>query len=245
MAEPIRVEYVEARKVLLDVLDALRGHHDALIIVGAQAVYLRTEGRLPEYQAFTTDADVVLDPEHLGPRPPLGEAMESAGFQYTGEPGVWEAHIQRPDFDAPIVVPIDLIVPEAVAPKAGRRAARLPDDHGKATARKGPGLEGALVDHGPMEIHALGPDDDRGCTVKVAGPAALLIAKYHKLGERLATPQRLDAKDAGDVFRLYDVIDAETMAGRMHILLADNRSSAASETGVVTPPSVDAQAARL
>ena len=34
------LEYVIARRVLLDALTALRAHLDALVIVGAQAVYL-------------------------------------------------------------------------------------------------------------------------------------------------------------------------------------------------------------
>jgi hypothetical protein len=59
---PHRVR-VEARRVLLNVLDALRPHLDAaVVVVGAQAVYLRTAGRLAGYQPFTTDADVVHDP---------------------------------------------------------------------------------------------------------------------------------------------------------------------------------------
>jgi hypothetical protein len=34
-------EYVEARRVLLDALEALAPHAEALVIAGAQAVYLR------------------------------------------------------------------------------------------------------------------------------------------------------------------------------------------------------------
>jgi hypothetical protein len=231
MAAPLRIEYVEARKVLLDVLETLRDHLDALVIVGAQAVYLRTEGRLPMYQAFTTDADVVIDPDRLGPIPPLGDAMRSAGFVLTSEPGVWEAHVLRSEAEE-IVVPIDLIVPEHVAPKAGRRSARLAGQHGKATARKSAGLEGALVDNGPIEIAAFDPEDPRRFTANVAGPAALFVAKCHKLGERMATPQRLDAKDAGDVYRVFDIIDPTGMAALLRILLADERSAEATRVAL-------------
>ena len=38
---------------------------DAVVLVGAQAVYLRSADRLPGYQPFTTDADIVLDPSRL------------------------------------------------------------------------------------------------------------------------------------------------------------------------------------
>jgi hypothetical protein len=41
-----RIEHVEARRVLLDALTALTTHLDALVLVGAQAVYLRTAGRI-------------------------------------------------------------------------------------------------------------------------------------------------------------------------------------------------------
>lgn len=154
-----RIEYVEARRVLLDALNALRAHLDAVVLVGAQAVYLRTATRIEGYQPFTTDADVVLDPSLLGPIPPLGEAMLAGGFVLTHEPGIWVARFRRPGFDDEIVVPVDLIVPEELAPKAGRRAARLPGEHGKTTARLSPGLAGAVVDNGPLELVSLEGDD--------------------------------------------------------------------------------------
>lgn len=225
-ADAPRIEYVEARRVLLDALDALRGQRRAVVLVGAQAVYLRTEGRMAGYQPFTTDADVVLDPTLLAAIPPLGDAMRNAGFILTGEPGIWEARVTRLGFDDEIVVPVDLIVPEELAPKAGRRAARLPGQHGKATARKSPGLAGAIVDNSPIELAALEPADRRLVSVNVAGYGALLVAKLHKLGDRLATPVRLNAKDAGDVYRLFDAASAEDMAVTLRMLLADTRSAA-------------------
>jgi hypothetical protein len=221
-----RIEYVEARRVLLDALDALRAHLDAVVLVGAQAVYLRTASRIEGYQPFTTDADVVLDPSLLGPIPPLGEAMLAGGFVLSDEPGIWEARFMRPGFDDEIVVPVDLIVPEELAPVAGRRAARLPGDHGKTTARKSPGLAGAVVDNGPLELVSLEGDDPRTITVNVAGYGALLVAKLHKLGDRLATPARLHAKDAGDVYRLFDAIAPGEMARILQALLEDPRSTA-------------------
>lgn len=199
-----RIEYVEARRVLLDALGALDAHLEAVVLVGAQAVYLRTTGRIEGYQPFTTDADIVLDPTLLGDIPPLREAMEGAGFVLTDEPGIWEARFMRPGFDDQIVVPVDLIVPVELAPKAGRRAARLPGQHGKTTARKSPGLAGAVVDNGAVDLVSLEDGDPRTTTVNVAGYGALLVAKLHKLGDRVATPQRLQAKDAGDIYRLFD-----------------------------------------
>lgn len=129
-------------------------------------------------------------------------------------------------------MPIDLIVPEQLAARAGRRSARLPGQHGKATARKIAGLEGAVVDHDPIEITAVETSDSRRRTVNVAGPGALLVAKAHKLGERLATPQRLKAKDAGDLYRLFDAAAPDEMAALLTALLADERSAPATATAL-------------
>ena len=133
---------------------------------------------------------------------------------------------------------------------AGRRSARLPGEHGKATARKIPGLEGAVVDRSPIEIAALEPGDTRRVVVNVAGVAALFVAKLHKLGERLEQPNRLAAKDAGDVYRLFDLVDAEEMIALLRALLADDRSASATNTALgyarrlfATPASPGAQLA--
>lgn len=56
-------EYIEAREVLLDALESLGDQRGAVIIAGAQAVYLRTgeSAFLGGVQAYTTDADLVLE----------------------------------------------------------------------------------------------------------------------------------------------------------------------------------------
>jgi len=58
-------QYVIARGVLLDALDALGVQRDAVILVGAQAVYLHTGTVELAVAAFTTDADLTLDPALL------------------------------------------------------------------------------------------------------------------------------------------------------------------------------------
>ena len=229
----LRIEYIEARRVLLDALGALRPHLDAVVLIGAQAVYLRTAGRLPTYQPYTTDADIVLNPARLLDNPPLGRSMTDAGFVLTDEPGIWEARFERLGFGDEIVVPVDLIVPEQVASKAGRRSARLPGEHGKNSARKSPGVEATLVDYGPVEIASFEPSDTRSVAVNVAGEAALLVAKLHKLGDRLEKPERLEAKDAGDVYRLFDAVSPDEMAARLMALLADERSASTTEAGII------------
>jgi len=198
------------------------------VLIGAQAVYLRTQGRLPTYQPFTTDADLVIGPGRLVDIPLLGDAMTAAGFVLPGEPGIWEQRFERPGFDGEVTVPVDLIVPAELASKAGRRGARLPGGHGKTAARKSDGVEGAVVDFDPFEITSLESGDDRRVVVNVAGAAALLVAKTHKLGERLKTPERLKAKDAGDVYRLFDATAATDMAQTTKLLLGDSRSETAT-----------------
>ncbi len=41
------------------------------------------------------------------------------------------------------------------------------------------------MSHTRRKITSLVPDADRSCILKVAGPAALLVAKVHKIGKRL------------------------------------------------------------
>jgi hypothetical protein len=215
---------VQARSALLDALDALREHRDAIILIGAQAIYLHT-GRADIALAETTkDSDLALDTRHLGNEPRIEQAMSAAGFSQDmagGQPGAWLS---------PSGVPVDLMVPEALAgtPGSQRRGARIPP-HSKTATRRAVGLEAAVVDHAPMEVAALAPGDDRRCTVEVAGPAALLVAKLHKLGERRATPRRLEDKDAHDVYRLFVAISTDDLAAAMLRLIADPLCGAVSE----------------
>jgi hypothetical protein len=54
--------YVRARRVLLDALEALNEHRNAVILVGAQAIYLHVgEGDIA-VAVYTTDGDIALDP---------------------------------------------------------------------------------------------------------------------------------------------------------------------------------------
>lgn len=218
-----RQEYVDARRVLLDALTALESHLDAFVLIGAQAVYLRTVDRIPGYQPFTTDADLAFDPARLADLPLLGDAMTGAGFRFSGQPGIWHRTIAHGANE--VVVPVDLIVPEHIAPTAGRRGARLPGAHGRTAAQKTAGVEGALVDRDPIEVAALDAADHRRIVVDVAGPAALLVAKAFKLGERMNTPRRFLPKDAGDVFRLYEAVSITDMLARLRQVSDDDRSA--------------------
>ena len=135
-------EYVKARRVLMDALAALSPHSDALVLVGAQAIYLRVGGSELAVAPYTTDGDLVIHP---------GELLDS------------------------------------------------------------PLLEQAL-------------DDGRCFTVRVAGPAALLVSKLHKIADREGRPDRLGDKDALDILRLLQGTKARELAGSLHRLLASEVS---------------------
>ena len=213
--------YVLARKVLLDALEALGPQRDAVVLVGAQAVYLRTGETDLNVAPFTQDADVALDPALLLDEPLLAAAMEQAGFTIGKDPGAW-ASAQG--------VPVDLLVPAPLGGK-GRRGARL-GVHGKQAARKVAGLEGALVDKSVMAMSALDPGDDRSLEVQVAGAAALLVSKAHKIAERASSPDRLRDKDALDAYRLLTATSTQALAEAFSDLLAHDLSKSSATAAV-------------
>ncbi len=146
--------------------------------------------------------------------------LQAKGFQAAGtdQIGTWLSAKR---------VHVDLMVPEAVG-GGGRRGARL-GPHGNGVARKARGLEAALVDRQTMTIAALEAGDDRRFDVAVAGPAALLVAKLHKLADRQQTPRRQDDKDALDVYRLLQAVSTEQLATGLRAILADERAKAVGE----------------
>ncbi|MFA5889334.1 MAG: hypothetical protein WDA27_00025 [Actinomycetota bacterium] len=207
-------EYVAARRVLLDALEALREQLDAIVLVGAQAIYVHTGAAEFAIAEYTTDADLVLDPAELHDQPRIEQAMTDAGFvRDLRQPGIWRG---RGD------VQVDLLVPEAVG-GAGRRGARL-GVHGDQVARKAKGLEAVLVERAPVSVASLDHADSRSLVIMVAGPAALLVSKLHKIYERRDSPDRLADKDALDTFRILRAIPTETLAAGVNHLLVDDRS---------------------
>jgi hypothetical protein len=87
--------YVAARRVLLDALFAFAPHGKAVIVAGAQAVYLRTGDANLAIAPYTTDGDLAINPSLLGDDPHLDQAMRDANFtllrrpQGHEEPGIW------------------------------------------------------------------------------------------------------------------------------------------------------------
>lgn len=216
--------YVEARRVLLDALGALRDHHGSLVLIGAQAVYLRSERAALQVAAYTSDGDLGLDPRNLAEMPRIEEAMREAGFELPDpdQPGLWVQEVKRENDDDTFSIEVDLLVPEELA-GAGTRAARIPP-HEKKAARRVRGIEATLVDKSPLAIPSLDPAHDaRSYVIDVAGPAALLIAKAFKIHERVESgkPGRLSDKDAGDVVRLMMTNSAVQVRESIEALLAD------------------------
>lgn len=224
--------YVLARHALLDALTALGEHRQALILVGAQAVYLRVGESDLAVAPFTTDGDLAVDPSLLQQLPPLEQVLTRAGFapQRPDSIGIWITQRQMMDQTVHAVA-IDLLVPESVSPRGGRRAANL-RGHDRRAARIVRGIEGALVDSSIMTLAALTPGDARTLDVRVAGPAALVVAKVHKIDDRKDS-ERLSDKDALDVLRLLQGTTTSDLAHRYARLLADERSRDAATRGRV------------
>ncbi len=114
--------YVAARRVLLDSLEAIEEHLSSLILVGAQAVYLRTGEADVAVPPYTTDGDLAIDPRQLRLEPLIEAAMQNAGFSLAKNAvGIWQSSVEVEGVARTISV--DLLVPESLG-GGGRRAAR-------------------------------------------------------------------------------------------------------------------------
>jgi hypothetical protein len=212
-----------ARDALLDALEALADHRESVVVVGAQAIYLHTGAAATPVAEATKDSDLAFDVRRLADQPLIDAAMRSADFELDtskNQSGAWVSA------DG---IPVDLMVPETLAGGSSSRAAAHPP-HDKRSFRRAAGLEAAIVDYGPMEIRPLRDGDDRVVVANVAGPAALLVAKLYKIGERADnTPERLVDKDAHDLYRLLVAIDTATLAEGLGMLRAHNLADAGTE----------------
>lgn len=213
MATPADPNYLRARSGLLDALTTLGPLREAVVLVGAQAIYEYTRDHAGDYAVspFTFDADLALIPELLAEDPRIIDAMRNAGYSLTDQPGIY----RRDDG-----VRVDLLVPEAVGGRVGRGASL--GVHGDRAARQVRGIEGALVSRRPMNAAALADGDERTYEINVAGPAPLLVAKMHKLLDRVnaAGHRRINSKDAFDVFRLLQAVETMDLINEINILAA-------------------------
>lgn len=217
---------VRARSALLDALEALDEHRDAVIVIGAQAIYLHTGGAEVALAEATKDSDLALDPRKLLDDPLIETAMTRARFYpnpISKQPGAWMNSAG---------IPVDLMVPEELAGQGGARGARIPP-HDNRSTRRARGLEAALVDNSILDIHALDDSDSRIYGARVAGPAALLVAKLHKIGERQSSPTRLLDKDAHDIYRLLVAVETEQIVQSLKILAQDPLSQSATNEAIL------------
>ncbi len=67
-------------------------------------------------------------------------------------------------------------------------------------------------------IVALDPSDSRQVSMWIADPGALLLAKIHKISERVDHNDGVRDKDALDVLRLLRATNTEHLAGRLSVL---------------------------
>ncbi len=123
-------EYRVARRALLDALEALGRQREAVVLVGAQAIYVHTGDAKLAVAEYTTDADVALDPSKLAHAPELAAAMRAAGFyqeQTKDGPliGIWCS--LREIAGVAAVLPRDLLARIAAGDKD--LGGRTPDDY--------------------------------------------------------------------------------------------------------------------
>jgi hypothetical protein len=225
---------VVARSVLLDALTALQHHGDAVVLVGAQAVYLHTRGADLGVPAYTSDGDLGIDPRRIGSDPLIHEAMKSAGFTRNHDirepqPGTWwkPASVDG----RPTLIEVDLMVPGEFVTAKSRRSVTLPP-HDRNAMRNTPGLAVAMEDNAVQTIDALDPTDSRSMDVPVAGVAALLVAKCQKIEDRLDDRDRHSDKDASDVLRLMITSPPGSVAARFEELFANDRVAEAAALGL-------------
>lgn len=211
-----------SRAVLLDALEVLEDQREAVVVIGAQAIYLQTGGVDVALAEATKDCDVALDPRALADDPRVEATMKAGGFVPGDQPGSWLSG------DG---IPVDLMVPERLAGPGGRRGARIPPHH-KGVARRASGLEATLVDNTEISVRALDPADRREIRARVAGPAALLVAKLFKIAERVATPGRLNDKDAHDIYRVLRAVETEPLRAAFDGLLQDELSHAVTQQSI-------------
>lgn len=85
-----------------------------------------------------------------------------------------------------------------------------------------------------MPVAALEPTDPRQFEVKVAGTAALFVAKVHKIHDRLQAKRRgrAEDKDAADVYRLMQATSPSEIAARLAELREHETAGPVTESAI-------------
>ncbi len=196
-------------------MQALGNNRKAMVLVGAQAIYLWIGESDLAVAPCTTDADLAIDPSRLEDNPDLPKALRNAGFELTIKPGTWTMKANK--------VQVDFLVPSSLS-GPGRRGARL-GIHGDELARKSKGLEATIVDNSLLRVSSLEDSDSRSFEVRVAGLPALLVAKLHKIAERKSDSNRLQDKDTLDVLRILRATETKFLAMELQKLTAHSISA--------------------
>ncbi len=105
------------------------------------------------------------------------------------------------------------------------REAHVSESTASALLDSAHGLEGALVDRDRRTIESFEATDTRSASIWVAGPGALLVAKVHKIAERVGESDRTHDKDALDVLRLLRAVPTAEMVERLGRLAEDQHAA--------------------
>jgi hypothetical protein len=212
---------LDARKALLDALAALEDHLDALVLVGAQAIYFYTTEIQTVVADATRDADLAINQNKLKDTPTLEFVLKESGFTLGEQPGSWISDVGTI---------VDIMMPEAFIPGSNRAGGIAP--HNRLSARSTVGIEGCLIDNQLTKIESLDSNDPRTFEVLVAGPGGLLIAKLHKVGEHIAFARPIENKDAFDIYKLLVAQPMDELATRVKRISQDSFSRDSTVTGL-------------
>lgn len=216
--EDARYGAERSRRLLITTIVALGKHADAMTVVGAHAVHVWVQKKWgPIDMESTRDGDIAINPVLIAEDPKIMKIMAEIGLEPARpeRPGIY-GYVSERGLSWDQRTTVDLLVPETYAGSKGR-SARIPGQE-KAITRAY-GLELAIHDRILTRISTTDGEPELSVEVNVAGPAALLIAKAHKVSERLADvekhPDRLRPKDSGDIALLMMVTDGAEMAESM------------------------------
>jgi hypothetical protein len=193
-----------ARASLVEAMRALHSiSNDGFIVVGAQAVYLRTAALRTTVPPFTLDGDIVADPRLVRRPRFILQTLENAGFTLRGHSGLY--HRAATPIELRRGTEIDIFVPGRFDNYWELEGFNRAD----ATAvMKQDGLELALFDKSTMDLTS--EDGTSGIPVLVAGILALTVAKGWKIGERFEQGSDEFAKIDKDVLDTYRLLAASS-----------------------------------
>ena len=205
----MRFGVVMSRRLLVEAIRALDVFMEAITVIGAHAVHVWVQNAWgPIEMEATRDSDISINPVFVASDPKIIDLLRDIGVEPVLEdrPGVY-GYTKESGLHFNTRTTFDLIVPEVYA-GGGRRAARIPGQ--KNSASRAVGLELTLWDRHLLTLETFDKPFESVRTY-IAGPASLLVAKAHKVHERLeqisTRPERLRPKDSGDIALLMMVSD--------------------------------------